>query len=151
MTAATSLLSYQDCIKLMEKAHEYKEGVRVKFSDANGAGNFRMRMHKARALDRAANAELYQQGHKLHGRSVYDDLFLTIRFEDGHNWLYCERRQIETMEIQPLGDPNEQQGPTDGTGGEVQREDGEGGGENEVEELFAPQDKEKETAPTRRF
>lgn len=139
MTAATSLLAYGDCLKLMERAHEFKEGIRVKFADHNAANNFRMRIHKARALDRQANAELYPEGHRLHGRSVYDDLFATIQVHNDVLWLYLERRQIETMTIEPLGEANEQE-RSNSDSGEVQGETSEGGDEatREVEELFKP-------------
>lgn len=144
MTAATSLLSYSDCVKLMEKAHSYKEGIRVKFADEGAAMNFRMRIHKARALDREANAQIYDEDHKLHGRSRYDDLFCTIRQDKGQWYLYLERRNADTLEIEPLGGENEQQEPTDRDGGEVQGEAGEGGdqSQSEVEELFAPEESE---------
>lgn len=149
MTASTSLLAYQDMIKLMEAAHENKKGIRVRYIDENTASNARMRFNKARVLDREANIEIYDKGHKLYGRSIYDDLFATIDVDEEGVWLRLERRTIETLEIQPLGEDNEQQRPAQSDGGEVQGTPSERGDQDPIEEAFAPET--PEASSSRRF
>lgn len=162
MTAPTSLLAYSDCLSVMEQALEYKQGVRVKCADEGQARNFRMRVHKARAIDREENTKIYAEGHRLYGRSIYDQLFLRISNEDGVIWLNFERRTLETMEIEPLGGPNGDQSDdrdhraVEGES-EGERAEGESSVESatpEVESLFEPEETQEEATPgavTRRF
>ena len=131
----------------MNEALKHKQGIRAKFSDPGSANNFRMRLHKARQLDRDANREIYPEGHKLHGRSIYDQIFTTIR-QDGKGkfLLNLERRTIEAMDIEPIGDTDDDQTLNSDRGtssreSESQRTESQSPVESatpEVESLFEP-------------
>lgn len=127
MSLPTSILSYGDCFKVMDAALEDAIGCRVKIEDYGAARFFRMRMNYARRLARAKNAEIYEEGHQMHGCSEYDSLVFRIRLDsttaDEFYWVYAERQDIVLGEIQPLsegiGSSAEAEMPEADTGPEV--------------------------------
>src|SRR5262249_23027130 len=105
MAVSTSRLAFSDCFELMEKAIADEQGIRVKFATYDDAFNFRLRIHKARQIDRNDNLESYEDGHQLHGRSVYDTLTCKIRKFNGGAWLRIEKITARVFEIESLAEP----------------------------------------------
>jgi hypothetical protein len=96
----------------MERAVNDPKGIRIKFATFDDAFTFRLRIHKARKLDRNDNEEIYEEGHKLHGRSVYDQLTCKIRQFSGGWWLRIERLDTVEYEVESLSEePSEAELP----------------------------------------
>lgn len=106
MSLSTSLLSYSDCMKFMDKALEYSEGARLKLSDESACIYFRMRCQQARQLDRESNQNIYDKDHFMHGRSQYDVLTFRIYNLEDAWFIYAERTDntINESEIEGLGE-----------------------------------------------
>lgn len=102
MSVSTSLLAYQDCLEIMDRALADPKGARIKVTDADEASHQRLRMHYARKLHRDENAKTYEAGHKMHGRSEYDALTVRIKNVEGIVYLYLERTDIVANEIESL-------------------------------------------------
>jgi len=112
MAVSTSRIAFSDCFDLMEKAIEDSKGIRVKFASYDDAFNFRLRIHKARQIDRSDNLESYPEGHQLHGRSVYDQISCKIRTFNGGAWLKLEKITAREFEIESLSEtPSEAELP----------------------------------------
>lgn len=111
MTTSTSRRSYQDCFDLMEQAIKSK-GVRVQFANEGVAKHFRLRIHKARVIDRDENAAMYPDPNSpMHGISVYDTLVCRVKDIDGKSWLYLEKNSLDEMVIESLGESEEEYEP----------------------------------------
>ena len=104
MAVSTSRLAFSDCFELLEKAINDEKGIRVKFASYDDAFNFRLRIHKARQIDRKDNEESYSEGHQLHGRSVYDGITCKIRSFDGGAWLRLEKLNARVFEVESLSE-----------------------------------------------
>jgi len=91
MTLPTSRLAYHDCFEAMDAALADPRGARIKTPDA---GHLRMRMHQGRNLDRKENAQTYEEGHPLHGRSIYDKLVLRVKIIKSETYLYIEQIKL---------------------------------------------------------
>ena len=105
MVTSTSRLAYSDCCDLRDKASADQKGIKVKFAAGEDAWHFRIRLHTARKIDRLDNKYIYDQGHHMHGRSVYDQLTMRIRKTDSHAWLRLERIDTREFEIESLTKP----------------------------------------------
>lgn len=110
MVTSSSRLAYSDCFDLMDKAIADPKGIKVKFAAGEDAWHFRIRLHTARKIDRLDNMEVYDQGHHMHGRSVYDQLTMRIRqiekgSQNGPVWLRLERIDAREFEIESLNEP----------------------------------------------
>lgn len=108
MVTSTSRLAYSDCFDLMDKAIADPKGIKIKFAAGEDAWHFRIRLHTARKIDRIDNREIYDQGHKMHGRSVYDQLTMRIRKAGDHAWLHLERIDAREFEIESLTEPEKE-------------------------------------------
>ena len=105
MVAATSRFAYLDCFDLLERAMDDEVGVRVKFNSAEEAINYRMRIHKARSIDREENKSIKKPEDPLYGRSEYDKLVCRIEhYSEGHSFLYVEKRTVNDLEIENLSE-----------------------------------------------
>src|SRR5262245_13935699 len=105
MVTSESRLAYADCYKVMEQAisDQYPKGIRIKCASYEDAMHFRLRLHKARKIDRKDNLEIYQLGDTMHGKSVYDSLIMRIRMSaDDTAWLRLERVEAMEFEIESL-------------------------------------------------
>jgi len=105
MVTSTSRLAYSDCFELMDKAIADPKGIKVKFAAGEDAWHFRIRLHTARKIDRIDNKDIYDVGHPMHGRSVYDQLTMRIRKSADHAWLRLERIDTREFEIESLTEP----------------------------------------------
>mgnify|MGYP001604604296 CR=1 FL=1 len=104
MATSQSRLSYSDCYEVLDKAIANQKGIRVQVDDFGAGNNYRLRLHQARAIDRKDNRETFPEGHKLHGRSVYDQLVVRIKEIKGKWWMYLERFSTANLNIEPLGE-----------------------------------------------
>lgn len=107
MAMSNSILAYSDCKEFLEKAIEDQKGARRPFQGPyaeDHASRYRMRCHQFRKLDREQNAEIYEVGHQMHGRSEYDLLTLTLRYSHDAVWVYAEKLLLEPGEIESLSE-----------------------------------------------
>lgn len=109
MPLPKSLQSYQDCLDAMDKAMADPMGVRVKVEDFNKGHRLRMRMHQARNLDRQSNAKIYEEGHAMHGASVYDPLVVTIRTVGDQHYVYITPGGVRAEEVESLSEVGDHQ------------------------------------------
>jgi hypothetical protein len=94
---SNSRLSYQSEYELMDKAMKEGKGVRTHIGTREAAMTYRLRLNRARALDRKLNALAYPAGHKMHGGSEYDELVFTVREDtEGECWVYLEKALAPT-------------------------------------------------------
>ena len=106
MPTSLSRLSFEDCFDILNQAADDGSGVRVAFAREGDATHFRMRCNAARAMDRKENAETYEQGHVLFGRSVYDNIVIRLVREVTQTFLYFEKRNAE-MKVTKLSELTE--------------------------------------------
>lgn len=109
MTISNHLGAYLDCIKLLDQATEDTKGVRVQVPDDGSAIHFRMRLHRARTLNREYNAKVYAEDHPMHNASVYDKLIVRIREIEGITWVYIEQQGINLGRVEALSEVEEPQ------------------------------------------
>ncbi|SRR5260221_7474857 len=117
MTLPNSLLSYQDCTELLDRAIEDDNGIRWEVPDYGQAMHQQSRLHYCRKLHRLENARIYDDTHHLYNRSVYDAIVVRIRNIDGQFFLYLERNDKVRGKIESL---SELEAPAP-TNGEVKR------------------------------
>ena len=104
MTAAVSRLAFNDCFDIFDQAIADPTGIRVAFSSEGAAIHFRMRLHRARTIDRQDNAKLHPSDHPMHGRSPYDQIIIKIRKVEEGWFVYLEalldagRLRVESLE-----------------------------------------------------
>jgi hypothetical protein len=75
---STSLLMYNDCKTTLDAAIESPDGLDVNCGTYAQAVVFRRRCNHFRKLDRLSNETIYPEEHRMHGRSVYDTLVLSL-------------------------------------------------------------------------
>jgi hypothetical protein len=105
MGMSTSRLAFSDCYELMEKAIVDQKGIRIKFASMDDAWHYRLRLHNARKIDRNDNMQLYEDGHKMHGKSPYDVLVMRLESIDNGKegcWLKLEKLSIDGLHIESL-------------------------------------------------
>ena len=103
MTMSNSRLSYAEEYILMEKAIKEEKGSRAFIGSREAAMTYRLRLNRARQLDRKLNAKAYAEGMKMHNASIFDELVFTVRIdEDGQHWVYLEKalapQHVEAIE-----------------------------------------------------
>lgn len=103
MTASTSRLAYHDCFDILDRAMADDIGTRIKFSAYGDASHFRMRIHRARVIDRDENRRLYDDDHHMWGKSIYDILKVTVDKEsDDIWWLYVKKFDTSNFVVEDL-------------------------------------------------
>jgi len=96
MTMSSSRLSYTAEYEFMNKALAEPKGVRTPFEDRAAAYTYRLRLNRARQLERKLNKDAFKPGTKMHGASIYDELIFTIKISDPNTedqlfWVYLEK------------------------------------------------------------
>lgn len=102
MTTPKSRLAYKMHFDVFDKAMADPNGIRIKLADYGKAWRLRLEMHHARGIDRDDNRMAYEEGHTLHGCSVYDELLLTIEQDGDEVWLHIHKRQASNFHIESL-------------------------------------------------
>lgn len=88
--------AYPDCFELFDQAVASEHGIRKLMgpdddSAAMGAArHLRLRLHKARDLDRKANMEVYEETDPKWGTSEYDRFVVRIKQNNNKIWIYIE-------------------------------------------------------------
>jgi len=113
MTLSNSRLSYTDCFEVFDRALEDPLGIRIPCQSLDIATHYRMRMHQARAIDRADNARTYEPGHPMHARSPYDELRVMLRQHGAQHYIYLVKNKTPTA-IEPLSELEQLNGPNTG-------------------------------------
>ncbi len=105
MSLPTHIGSYDDCRDIFERAALDPKGARAKAGTHEAAIALRTRLHYYRTLDRRANAGIYEVGHPMHGRSIYD-AYLVELFpdEDGDWWAYVTPRKDKILALEGLSE-----------------------------------------------
>lgn len=101
MAIPNTLGSYEDCFALYARAAANEKGSRALLGDFAAANHFRMRMNKARSLDREESRRIYEENAPQYNKSEYDRLSVTLREDtDGKWWVYVapHGQVIETIE-----------------------------------------------------
>ena len=94
---SNSRLSYHSEFELMKKALAEDKGIRAPIGSREATMLYRLKLNKARALDRKLNKDIYEVGHILHGGSEFDELVFTVREdESGEWWVYLEKAMVPT-------------------------------------------------------
>lgn len=83
--------AFDDEYAAWKRALEDPKGIRIPFEREGDAIQFRLRMHKARALDRDLAREAFDREHPMFGRSIYDELTVRVNWVDGVCYLYIDR------------------------------------------------------------
>ena len=106
MSTTKSRLAYTDCFDFMDQAVADSKGIRVCVgAESNLAYTLRFRLNSARQIDRNENAKTYEEGHPLHGRSIYDRLVFRVKEDsDGEWWVYLEIQDTSNAYVEPLGE-----------------------------------------------
>ena len=102
---SNSRLSYGDCFEIMDAALEEKRGKRIPFDNYGQVVHFRLRMHHARAIDRADNKLIFDDpSHPMHGRSLYDKLVMRVKPINNRYYLYVEKIEWQNLVVESLED-----------------------------------------------
>ena len=107
MSLSTSRQAYNDCYEVLEAALKDPSGVRVRMESLDAATHMRMRIHKARNIDRKDNAAVYDVDHKMHGCSQYDGLVAKLRKRANGWYVYLEHVKL-TAEVEKLSEIDEE-------------------------------------------
>jgi hypothetical protein len=102
MTFPTHRISYQVEYNILEQALNDELGARVRMPSIEAATHLRARIHQARKIDRDENREAFDEGHPMHGQSIYDKLVCRLKQVKGNHYLYVEQRNAQNFEIEPL-------------------------------------------------
>ena len=104
MSLPNSIDSYDDCLDYFEQALGDPAGLRLEFAEYGQANHFTLRMHQARALQRALHRRLYTEDDPRYGRSEFDRLMVRQPREDdlGHWWVYIERSNSRVLSVESL-------------------------------------------------
>jgi hypothetical protein len=97
MTVTNSRQAYFDCYEVLDRALKDDEGIRVPKATEGEAEYFRLRLNKARVLDRSLNTQAYKDdpSHPLYQASEYDELIFTVRYDtEGKYWVYLQKIKI---------------------------------------------------------
>lgn len=107
MTTPKSRLAYQTHFDIFDQAMADAKGLRIRMPDRGQAWRMRLEMHHARSIDRDDNRITYDEGHRLHGCSIYDQLLITIEESKDETWLYLHKRNISAFHIENLSEVTE--------------------------------------------
>ena len=105
MSLPTHIGAYDDCRDIFERATLDPKGARAKAGTYEAAIGLRTRLHYYRTLDRRANADIYDLGHPMHGRSLYDSFLVElIPDEDNNWWAYITPRKDKILALEGLSE-----------------------------------------------
>ena len=94
MTVTDARLAYRDCYEVMQKALDDPKGARIEFPSKGEAINYRLRLNKARALDRRLNREAYPLDHHMSGQSEFDVLRMKVIQAEETFFVYLEHQGL---------------------------------------------------------
>jgi hypothetical protein len=76
----------------MDSALKEAKGSRIHIGSRSAAMTYRLRLNRARQLDRNFNAKAFPEGVKMHGSSIYDEFVFTVRIDENEEWwVYLEK------------------------------------------------------------
>jgi len=101
MNAPITRSAYKAYYDVLDQAMDSPNGIRVRVGSRGDAMHFRVRLHKARQLDRDLNCLSRAPDDPEYGISDYDALIVLVRHEDGEWWVHIKRNIIE-HEIEEL-------------------------------------------------
>lgn len=104
MSLPNHLNAYDAELDYFEQALADPSGVRVQFQDYGQANLFTLRMHQARALQRALHKRIFIADDPRHGRTEFDKLTVRQPREDtsGAWWVYIERTNASVVSVEPI-------------------------------------------------
>lgn len=98
MSISTSRASYLDCYQYYDQALEEERGIRIQVQSYDYACHLRQRLHMARKIKRADNADIYPEpDHPMHNASPYDIVVVKIKTEqDNKVFVVLEKIKLLT-------------------------------------------------------
>jgi hypothetical protein len=107
MALSSSRLAYKDCEEFLELALDAPNGKRIAFTTSADAEYWRMRCNQFRSIDRQDNKSIHEIGMPLHGKSVYDEITMTLKHSpDGLFWVYAQVRKLNPEAVEDI--PNDE-------------------------------------------
>lgn len=99
-----SIFSFDDIKPHLDRALGSEKGIKVTCDSHKQAVILRARFNYYRTLDRKSNTKTYEEGHPLHGRSIYDRLVLRVPREGNpeDTSVFIEKRLPETWKIEEI-------------------------------------------------
>lgn len=96
MSLSQDIQTYEDIRPHFERALASANGIRISTRSPGQAVHLRQRLYKLRALDRKRSFEIYEPGHEMRGRSVYENVEIVL---DGESVMI---RPIEPVKVEDL-------------------------------------------------
>jgi hypothetical protein len=97
--------AYADCYTIFERATTDPAGIRVRFDNDRDANFFKIRMNKARAIQRRQSAKMYPVSDPAHGKSEFDGYAVRSRRDPtGTIWIYVEPYATSPFVIENLSE-----------------------------------------------
>lgn len=94
MPAPKAILPFPDIRALLDRALDAENGLRISGLPKKTAFKLRFNIYLVRDRDRRANKKIYEEGHPLHGHSIYDTITILVRPIDEANdkWVVILRK-----------------------------------------------------------
>jgi hypothetical protein len=106
MTASLDRAAYSDCYDLFDLALQSDFGVEMSFKSYGHAMNYRLRMNRARQLDREISTRIHDKDHPEYAKSKYSVFTIRIEKVDGEWMLKIERNVLPTGAVRALPAPD---------------------------------------------
>lgn len=105
MALSDAMAAYEDCYEYFDRARSSEKGIRILIDTEAIAYQLRLRLNKARVLERTESRRVYPATDPRHGKSENDRYRIAIRptaEEDGKFWVYIELWADTISEIEEL-------------------------------------------------
>lgn len=97
--------AYLDCYRLYEAAVNSGKTARAHFTTRDQASYFQLRMHKARAIQRAESRRIFPKDSPLYDKSEFDAYQCVVREDtDGEWWVMVQLHGIQNLHIEIVDD-----------------------------------------------
>lgn len=99
-----SPLAFDDIREAFDRAVTSPKGLRISCDTREAAFALRSRFNYFRSLDKRENRTTYPEGHRMHGRSIYDRLICRIppKGSPEEHVLYIEPRRVDNLKIEEI-------------------------------------------------
>ena len=105
MALPDNISAYDDCFDLFDRACADPKGARALIGSFEQAKRYQMRMNTARALQRKESKRIYKPDELAYGKSEYDYLKVTTRFDNEEQWwVYVEPHREDVLLVQGLSE-----------------------------------------------
>jgi len=105
MALSDAMAAYDDCYEYFDRAIAAEKGIRILVADESAAYHLRLRINKARVLQREESRRIYPPTDPRYGKSENDRFRITMHPTaegDGGYWVYIEPWAQTISEIEEL-------------------------------------------------